>query len=144
MYMLFKTMSIFFLSFFNLTVLQFLYCNRSLEKGKEIPLSSSSRTQPVRKVKWVERNYVLCVIKYIRRLDKISCNRWIIREHTWLKKRRSKMSVILTLMRTNASMIEVNVCNSASAISPRSVGKMRRTPLPFSAGNQRRLEQQHR
>lgn len=41
------------------------------------------------------------------------------------------MSVILTLMRTNASMIEVNVCNSASAMSPRSVCKIKRTPLSF-------------
>lgn len=34
-------------------------------------------------------------------------------------KERNKMSVILTLMRTNASMIEVKVCNSASAMPPR-------------------------
>lgn len=31
------------------------------------------------------------------------------------------MSVILTLMRTNASMIEVNACNSASAMNPQFV-----------------------
>lgn len=46
-------------------------------------------------------------------------NRSLLKRAHMVKKMANKMSVTLTLMRTSASMIDVKVCKSASAIFPR-------------------------